>query len=93
MIATEELGAVFAEAAYALGEYREHPYGPEVTPEMHQAAGEAFVRIRGGNPDEARTAWKLIVDDLGYMPRAVVLASLRLASTNLVPDIEAPEPQ
>ena len=84
---------LFLTAAQALKEQREQPYGPPITPEMNGPAGDACVKLCGGDQDQARTLWKLIVSDLGgYMPRAAVFTLIRAANTvNLVPDIEAPD--
>jgi hypothetical protein len=93
MNAVEQLAHAFSVTAEALSEAHKHPHGPVYKPEDQKAAGEACVKLCGGNHDQARTLWKLIVEDLGgYMPAAAVTALIRAANTtNLVPDIEAPE--
>jgi hypothetical protein len=83
----------FKSVADALQDRVEHPYGIPAAPEMQKLAGEALVKFCGGDHDQARSLWKLIVADLGYMPHAVAFALTRASQTaNLVPDVEAPVP-
>lgn len=77
----------------ALRESRERPHGPEATPNDRMVAGHACVKF-AGDPDTARTLWKLIAQDCGgYFPRAAVWALVRASeTTNLIPDVQAPDP-
>ena len=70
-----------------------HPYGPPATPELRQLAGKAVVFLCDGDNNRARSLWKLIEKDCGsYMPFAVASSLVRAANTtNLVPDVEAPD--
>jgi hypothetical protein len=82
----------YHDAIYALQCAMSHPHGAPATDADRRYAGEACVNLCGGNQDQARTLWKLIVEDLGYMPYAAARALLRAAHTgNLVPDIEPPD--
>jgi glutamate synthase domain-containing protein 2 len=74
-----------------LKDVAEHPHGPAVMGVERTKAGEDLVTIAGSH-DKARTAWKLIVQDLGYMPQCVAVALSHAASDQLVPDVEAPDP-
>jgi hypothetical protein len=74
-----------------LKDVAEHPHGPAVMGPERVEAGKNLVSITGDH-DTARTAWKLIVKDLGYMPHSVAVALAYAASDNLVPDVEAPDP-
>lgn len=91
----DQLADTFTRVAQALRDAHERPYGPPRSPDDAKAAGEACVALCDGNHDQARTLWKLIVQDLGgsYMPKAATVALVRAANTsNLVPDVEAPDP-
>lgn len=69
------------------------PYGPAYDSTTKQVAADACLKLCAGDSDKARTLWKLIVKDLGYMPQAACQALIRAANTeNLVPDVEAPVP-
>jgi hypothetical protein len=84
--------AVLQTAVQALTDTLERPYGPPAAGETRQVAGNAMVTLCDGDQDRARTLWKLIQEDLGYMPHAVCVALIRASSTeNLVPDVTAPE--
>ena len=74
-------------------ESQDHPLGPEVDEDSRTAAGAACVQLCDSTA-QARTLWKLVVDDCGgYMPQAAARALIRAATTdNLVPDVEAPDP-
>lgn len=83
----------FRQVADSLQSLSEHEHGPPVTPQAAKLAGQACVTFCDGNQDLARTLWKLIVQDLGYMPECVATALIRAANTdNLVPDVTAPVP-
>ena len=87
---TEEL---LHELLTTVQEHRLHPYGPVPSPTDEKVAGAALVRLCGGDKDKARTLWKLIASDFGYMPRAACVAVIRAADpSNLVPDVTPPEP-
>ena len=81
----------FYQVAYGLERLEKRPHGPEPDPDTKRVAGEACIQFCGGDHDRARSLWKLIQDDLGYMPRAACVALIRASSAeNLVPDVEAP---
>lgn len=73
---------------------QERPYGREATPEERKLIGTACVSLCRGERDKAITLYKLIVQDCGgYMPWVVGWALHRATNTtNLVPDVTAPEP-
>lgn len=76
----------------ALANLRERPHGDPATADVRDVAGQACVKLCRGDHDQARTLWRLITDDLGYMPVAAAVALNRAANTdNLVPDIPAPD--
>lgn len=85
--------AAFQHVATTLQWVKDHPHGPEASPEDRQVAGQACVQLCDGDQDRARTLWKLIAEDCGgYMPRSAALTLIRAARTgNLVPDVEPPE--
>lgn len=89
----DQLAEVFGAVAQALDEARRHPHGAPCGSEARQVAGNACVKLCGGDQDQARTLWKLIVADSGgYMPAAVAASLVRASdTTNIVPDVEAPE--
>ena len=75
-----------------LTEHASHPHGPVVEGSLRAEAGQACVKL-AGSQDKGRTLWKLIAADYGYMPEAAATALVRASNvTNLVPDVEAPEP-
>jgi hypothetical protein len=87
-----DLTRLCKELADAVEEAKKHPHGAAATDDDRRSAGEACVKLCGNNQDQARTLWKLIVEDLGYMPRAAARALLRAAHTeNLLPDIPPPD--
>ncbi len=70
-----------------------YPYGPPVHAAgevSREEAANACIALCAGDRDKARTLWKLIVADCGYMPHCVAQALIHASSTNLVPDIEPP---
>lgn len=86
---------LFQEAAQSLREARTRPHGPNPGATMAKEAGKACVSLCDGDTNRARTLWKQIVKELGadYMPKAAAVALIWAANTtNLVPDVEAPEP-
>jgi hypothetical protein len=90
----DQLADTLSMVAEALREAHTRPYGPEPTPEDIKAAGAACVALCHGDVDQARTLWRLIVNDLGagYMPKAATIALVRAANTtNLIADVTAPE--
>lgn len=90
---THDLVELLSTAVDALSDARAHPHGPPAAGDIRQAAGDACVRLCDGDQDQARTLWKLVAADLGYMPQAAAQALVRAAATtNLVPDVEPPEP-
>ena len=86
---------LFRAAVHALEQIDRLPHGIPVTGDTRKIAGEACVQLCGGNQDQARSLWKLVANDCGgYMPHAAAAALIRATATsNLVPDVEAPEPQ
>jgi hypothetical protein len=88
----DNLADLLRAAADSLAEARTHPHGPPAAGEVRQSAGTACVSLCGGDQDQARTLWKLVAADLGYMPQAAAQALVRAAATtNLVPDVEPPD--
>jgi hypothetical protein len=50
------------------------------------------VRLCRGNHDQARSLWKVVVQELGYMPLAAAVTLIRASKADeLEPDVEAPE--
>lgn len=84
----------FQHVAQTLQWVKNHPHGPEASPEDRKVAGDACVLLCEGDHDRARTLWKLVVQDCGgYMPRSAACALIRASATlNLVPQVEAPVP-
>jgi hypothetical protein len=70
------------------------PYGPAYEATVHKATGQACVKLAGGEPAKGITLFKVIAREAGgYMPHIVALALIHAAdTTNLVPDITAPDP-
>ena len=74
----------------------EHPLGPEYNRElMGRAVGGACVKLCANDSQKGMALFKLIAKDCGgYMPQAAAFAVIRAADTeNVVPDVQAPEPQ
>jgi hypothetical protein len=87
-----DLHRALQEAALLIDEHAKHPYGPPAEGEARAEAGRACVILCRGDRDKARTFWKLLVSDLGYMPSVVALALVRASNTaNIVPDIPEPD--
>jgi hypothetical protein len=87
-----DLQRALQEAALLIDEHAKHPYGPPASEDDRTAAGLACVKLCRGNQNEARTLWKLIANDLGYMPHAAAVALMYASGTdNLVPDIPEPD--
>lgn len=89
------MGAVSAEEVSDPQSDPAHPYGPSYDAKIGKDAGAACVRLAGGEPQKGVALWKLIVGELGgYMPQAAAVALIRAANPdNIVPDVEAPEPE
>jgi hypothetical protein len=69
-----------------------HEHGIPASGETRVTAGHACVQLCAGDADRARTLWKLIVEELGYMPLAAAVALIRASKTeNLTPDIPEPD--
>lgn len=86
------LHEVILEAADALERATKYPHGIPAAAETRLTAGQACVRLCDGDQDKARTLWKLVTQELGYMPFAAAVALIRASKTeNLLPDIEAPD--
>jgi hypothetical protein len=87
-----DLTRLCKELAEAIEEAKKHPHGPPVAGDARHEAGVACVNLCGGNQDTARTLWKLIVENVGYMPEAAAYTLVRASKTgNLVPDIPEPD--
>jgi hypothetical protein len=86
------MGDVSAEEIGDTAAHNALPYGPEVIAAVRPSAAQACVKI-AGNPDQGIALWKVIARELGYMPQAAAVALIAAANTsNLVPDVEAPDP-
>lgn len=84
---------ILQEAATTLQQAQQFPYGQAATSQERKFAGDACVQFCDGDNDRARTLWKLIESQLGYMPQCVAFALIRASrAENLIPDIEAPVP-
>lgn len=89
-----DLETIFRGALEAIEAQRTHPHGAPATGDDAKVAGNALIALCGGDRDKARTLWKVIASDLGYMPHAACVALVRAANTdNLVADVQAPEPR
>lgn len=81
----------FRQVANTLERHDNEPHGPAVVGDERQIAGDACKQLCGGDADKARSLWKLIAEDLGYMPRAAAVALIRASTAeSLIPDVEAP---
>ena len=86
------LTELFRTAADALQEAEERPYGRKATHEEKELIFDALIALCKDDEAKARAFWKLIVADLGYMPWVIGWTLIRASDTsNLVPDVEAPE--
>lgn len=86
-----DLPQVLRTAADVLEDRIQHEHGIPASGETRVTAGQACVKLCGGDQDRARTLWKWITQELGYMPLAAAVALIRASTTeNLVPDIEPP---
>lgn len=73
-------------------ELKARPHGPACGSQQYKECGQAMVRLCGGNTDQARTLWKEIYNELGYMPASAhVVLKWAARADDLSPDVEAPE--
>lgn len=87
-----DLPQVLRDAAAVLEDRIKHEHGVPASGETRSLAGQACITLCDGDQDKARTLWKLIAGELGYMPHGAAVSLIRASSTkNLVPDIEAPD--